>query len=52
MDMKITFYSHANRTRFQRKGFALGLVLTGRVFGTQKWPIKLIGRVIANVIFH
>ena len=40
MDMKITFYSHANRTRFQRKRFAPRLVLTGRVFGTQKWPIN------------
>ena len=40
MDMKITFDSHANRTHFQRKRFALGLVLTVRVSGTRKWPIN------------
>ena len=27
IDMEITFYSHANKTHFQNKGFALGLVL-------------------------
>ena len=33
------FYYHANRTHFQKKGFALGLILRVRVFGTRKWPI-------------
>ena len=38
--MKMTFYYHANKTHFHNKGFALGLVLRVRVFGTRKWPIK------------
>ena len=33
------FYSHANKTYFHKKGFALSLVLKVRDFGTQKWPI-------------
>ena len=33
------FYYHANKTHFHKKGFALGLILRVRVFGTQKWPI-------------
>ena len=32
-------YYHANKTHFHKKGFALGLVLRVRVFGTLKWPI-------------
>ena len=40
IDMKMSFYSHANKTHFpQNKGFALSLTLTVRVFGTRKWPI-------------
>ena len=35
--MKMSFYSRENKTHFQKKGFALRLVL--RVFGTPKWPI-------------
>ena len=35
------FYSHANKTHFHKKGFALGLVLEVRGFGTLKWPIVL-----------
>ena len=31
IDMKTTFYSHAKKTHFQKKGFALGLVLKVRV---------------------
>ena len=27
MDMKMVFYSHANKTHFHRKGFELNLVL-------------------------
>ena len=40
MYMKISFDSHANSTHFQRKRFALGLVLTVRVSVTRKWPIN------------
>ena len=32
------FDSHAKKTHFQYKGFALSLVLKVRVFGTRKWP--------------
>ena len=39
--MKMIFYYHANKTHFHNKGFALGLVLRGRVFGTRKWPIDI-----------
>ena len=35
------FYSHANKTHFHEKGFALSLVLKVRVFGTWKWHIGL-----------
>ena len=31
----------ANKTNFHKKGFALGLVLRAKVFGTRKWPISL-----------
>ena len=37
--MEIIFHSHVNKTHFHEKGFALGLILKVRVFGTQKWPI-------------
>ena len=33
IDMKMIFYSHAN------KGFSLSLILNVRVFETWKWPI-------------
>ena len=36
----IFFYYHANKTHFHNKGFALGLVLRVRVFGTRKWTIN------------
>ena len=39
--MKIIFYSHANKTHFHMKGFALSLVLKVRVFGTRKWSIYI-----------
>ena len=39
IDMQMIFHSHANKTRFHKKGCALGLILKVRVFGTQKWPI-------------
>ena len=41
IDMKMSFYSHANETHLHKKDFALSLVLKVRVFGTQKWPIWL-----------
>ena len=37
--MKITFFSHGNKTLFHKKGFELGLILKMRVFGTWKWSI-------------
>ena len=37
--MKIIFYSHVDKTHFQKQSFALSLVLKVRVFGTRKWPI-------------
>ena len=33
-------------TSFHKKGFALGLVLRVRVFGTRKWPIENILRAV------
>ena len=42
------FYYHANKTHFHKKGFALGLVLRVRVFGTRKWSITITNRNIYN----
>lgn len=39
IDVKIIFQSHAYKTHFHQKGFAVSLVLKARVFGTRKWPI-------------
>ena len=33
------FYSHANKSHFQKKGSALGLILKVRVLRTRKWHI-------------
>ena len=33
------FHSHASKTHFHKKGFALSLILKARVFRTRKWPI-------------
>ena len=38
IDMKMIFYSHANKTYFHHKGFAVSLVLKVRVFGACKGP--------------
>ena len=38
--MEIIFHSHANKTRFHKKGCAPSLILKVRVFGTRKWPIN------------
>ena len=40
-DMKMTFHSHANKTHFHKKGWALGLILKVRVLGTREWSIVL-----------
>ena len=40
IDVKMIFSSHANKTHFHMKDFALSLFLKVRVFGTRKWPIK------------
>ena len=39
IDVKMIFYSLVNKTHFHKKGFALRLVLKGRIFGFRKWPI-------------
>ena len=41
-DMEKIFHSNANKTHFQKKGYALSLILKVRVFGTRKWPIGLL----------
>ena len=41
IDMKMIFHSHANKTHFQNKGFALSHVLKVRAFGIQRWLILL-----------
>ena len=41
IDMKMIFNYYANKTHFHNKGFALGLVLKVRFFGTQKRPITI-----------
>ena len=40
-DMNIPFYSHANRTHYHKKVFALSLVLKVKDFKTLKWPIEM-----------
>ena len=40
-DIEMIFHSQANKTHFDKKGFALGLILKVRVSGTRKWPIQL-----------
>ena len=41
-DVEMIFHSHANKTYFHKKGCALGLILKKRVFGTRKWPVRII----------
>ena len=38
--MEIIFHSHANKTRFHKKGCAPSLILKVRGIGTRKWPIN------------
>ena len=40
-DMEMILHSQANKTHFDKKGFALGHILKVRVSGTRKWPIQL-----------
>ena len=35
-DMEMIFYFLANKTHFHKKGYALGLILKVKVFGTRK----------------
>ena len=35
-DMEMIFHSHANKTQFHKKGWAPGLILKLRVFGTRQ----------------
>lgn len=43
--MKMMFYSHANKSLFHKKCFALSLTSNVRVFGTKKLPIGLLQKV-------
>ena len=45
--MKMSFHSHANKTHFPIKGFALDLALKQRQNATRKWPIAR--QVLRNV---
>ena len=36
--MEMIFILMQNKTHFQEKGYALGLILKVRVSGTRKWP--------------
>ena len=46
IDMKIGFHSHANKTHYHDKGFALSLVLNVRVLelpnGLLEFPLQLV----------
>ena len=48
IDMKMIFNYYANKTHFHNKGFALSLVLKVRFFGTRKWPITEILRLLKD----
>ena len=54
IDMKIIFYSRANKTHFHKRSFALSLVLKARVFGTRKRPIMVMleGKRVIHVNFE
>ena len=42
--MKMISYSHASKTHFHKRGFALSLVLKTRYFGTRRWSILSVFR--------
>ena len=52
-DMEMIIHAHANKTHFHKKGFALGLILKVRVFGTRKRPIffSLLVPVFGTIFF-
>ena len=50
IDMKMIFNYYANISHFYNKGFALSLVLKVRFFGTRKWPIALLVKVLLNMV--
>ena len=37
IEVKMIFYSHANKTHFHKKGFTLSLVWKVKIFGTRKF---------------
>jgi len=47
IDMKTIFFSHANKTHYNKKGFTLSLVLKlGEFCRTREWPISSCARVV------
>ena len=46
--MEMSFHSHAIEAHFHKKGFALGLILKVRVFGTRRWPMHFTNFGIMN----
>ena len=42
--MEMIFHSHVNKTHFDEKGCAIGLILKVKVFGTRKLTLKDLGR--------
>ena len=52
IDMKISFYSHENKTHFHKKCFGLSLILKVRVVGILKWRIRVLkSQMNLNYIF-
>ena len=51
-EVKMIFYSHANKTHFHKKGFTLSLVWKVRIFGTWKFYVSLFCLVCLFVCFH
>ena len=41
IDMKIGFYSHANKTLFHERGFCTSPRFESESSGTPKWPIRV-----------
>ena len=48
--MEIIFHSHANKTRFHKKGCVPSPILKVRVFGTWKWPTGGIYSLITELL--
>ena len=49
IDMKMSFYSHANDTHFHKKGFSHSLVFKVRVFVTLS--VKYVNKLIRSCLF-